>query len=276
MPPEAKVHTAFRIRLAILVGLLALTVLWALHDIYSRRARTEWERPVSVAVALVQLGPVDQAGLDALHARFSALETRFASEYHRYGGQLARPITFTVYGPVNVDRTAPADPDGSIPSLAQHAYDLWRWTHAVDEGSGLPTRDFDSRIYLVVRAPHERGRQWVEGSSELGGRVGVARVELDVSSVDLALFVVSHEFLHTLGASDKYDATGNALVPDGLVEPDRVPRYPQRYAEVMARNLVLGPGNERPPESIAELGVGIATAREINWAAQLPAPTPAR
>ena len=272
MPIEAKVRTASRIRLAILVGLLAITVLWALHDIYSRRARTEWERPVSVAVALVQLGPVDQSALDALRARFPALEARFASEYHRYGrGQLARPVTFTVYGPVNVDRSAPDDPDASIPSLAQHAYDLWRWTRAVDEGSALPARDFDSRIYLVVRAPRDRGRQWVDGSSELGGRVGVARVELDVSAVDLALFVVSHEFLHTLGASDKYDVTGRALIPDGLVEPDRIPRFPQRYAEVMARNLVLAPGDERPPESIAELGVGIATAREIGWAPQAPA-----
>jgi hypothetical protein len=199
-----------------------------------------------------------------------------ASEYHRYGGRLERPVTFTLYGPVNVDKPAPADPDSDIPSLARHAYDLWRWTHAVDEGSGLPARSFDSRIYLVMRAPREKGVQWVEGSSELGGRIGVAKVELDPSSVDLALFVASHEFLHTLGASDKYDVTGRALVPSGLVEPDRVPTYPQRFAEVMARNLVLAPGVERPPESISELGVGIATAREIGWAPKIPAPAQAR
>jgi len=256
----------------ILVGMLALTVLWAVNDIHSRRARTQWERPVSVAIALVQLGPVDQAALSSLSSRFPALEDRLAAEYHRYGGRLARPITFTLYGPVNADRPPPADPDSDIPSLARHAYDLWRWTHAIDQGSALPARSFDSRIYLVMRAPHERGLQWVEGSSELGGRVGLAKVELDISSVDLALFVTSHEFLHTLGASDKYDAKGRALVPSGLVEPDRVPRYPQRFAEVMARNLVLGPSSERPPESIAELGVGSVTAREIGWAPPSDAP----
>jgi hypothetical protein len=245
-------------------------VLWALHDIYSRRARTEWEHPVSVAVALVELGPVDHATLNTLGPRFRVLEARLASEYHRYGGHLAQPVTFTLFGPVSADRGPPADPDSDIPSLARHAYELWRWTHAIDEGSNLPTHSFDSRIYLVIRAPHDTGRQWVEGSSEAGGRVGVARVEIDESSVDLALFVVSHEFLHTLGASDKYGPTGRALIPNGLVEPDRVPRYPQRFAEVMARNLVLAPNDERPPESIAELGVGIATAREIGWALPLP------
>jgi hypothetical protein len=269
MLAKKRVRVAFRIRLAVLMGLLGITVLWALNDVHSRRARTEWERPVSVAVALVQAGPVDQASLNALRGRFFALEERLTAEYHRYGGRLQQPITFTVYGPVTVDRPAPADPDASLPSLARHAYEMWRWTHAVDEGAALSPRAFDSRIYLVARAPQDQGREWVEGSSELGGRVGLARIELDMSSVDLALFVVTHEFFHTLGASDKYDATGRALLPGGLVEPDRVPLYPQRFAEVMARNRVLAPGVERPPESVAELGVGIATAREIGWAAPL-------
>jgi hypothetical protein len=272
----AEARRAYRLRLAILVGLLGLTVLWAMHDIYSRRERTEWERPLSIAVALVQLGPVDQAALNLLNAQFHALEIRLASEYRRYGGHMARPVIFTLYGPVNIDKPAPAAPEADIPSLARHAYELWRWTHAVDEGCDLPARSFDSRIYLVMRAPREKGVQWVEGSSELGGRVGVASVELDVSSVDLALFVATHELLHTLGASDKYDPTGRALIPSGLVEPDRVPRYPQRFAEIMARNLVLAPGAERPPESLAELGVGIATAREIGWAPPLPRPAPSR
>jgi len=274
MRAERRGRTAFRIRVGILLGLLTVTVLFALHDIASRRARTQWERPVSVAVALVQLGPVDQAALGALGGRFQTLEARLAHEYHRYGGSLERPVTFTLYGPVSADRAPPADPDSDVPSLARHAYELWRWTHAIDEGSGLPTRSFDSRIYLVMRPPHDRGRQWVEGSSESGGRVGLAKVELDVSSVDLALFVATHELLHTLGATDKYDVTGRALIPSGLVEPERTPRFPQRYAEVMARNLVLAPGSERPPESIAELGVGITTAREIGWA--LPAVPPPR
>ena len=256
---------ASRLRLTVLVGLLGLTVLWALYDMHSRRARTEWERPVEVAVDLVELGKVDPRAVDALRARFPALEARLTSEYHRYGGRLARPVQFTVFGPVMVDRAPPPDPDATLSSMARHAYEQWRWTRAVDEGSRLPARSFDSRIYLLARAPHDANSNWVEGSSELGGRVGVARIDLDVTVVDLALFVVTHEFLHTLGASDKYDATGRALIPDGLVEPRRVPLYPQRYAEVMTRNLVLAPGIERPPESLSELGVGVGTAGEIGW-----------
>jgi hypothetical protein len=122
----------------------------------------------------------------------------------------------------------------------------------------------------VARTPRDVSRNWVEGSSEEGGRIGVARIDLDSSVVDLALFVVTHEFFHTLGASDKYDPAGRALIPDGLVEPKRVPLYPQRYAEVMTRNRVIAPGIERPPESLAELGVGTGTAGEIGWTSSEP------
>jgi len=260
----------FRVRIAILMSLLAATVLYAWHDVRARHERTQWQRPVNVSVALVQLGPVDQKALNALNGRFHALEARLAAEYHRYGGHLEHPVTFTLFGPVSADRGAPPDPDSDVFSLARHAYELWRWTHAIDAASKLAPGAFDSRIYLVMRAPQQQDIAWVEGSSELGGRVGVARVELDTASVDLSLFVTAHEFLHTLGASDKYDSTGHALIPDGLVEPDRVPRFPQRYVEVMARNRVVAPGVEDTPDSLDQLGVGSATAREIGWAPPTP------
>ena len=44
--------------------------------------------------------------------------------------------------------------------------------------------------------------------------------------------IVAHELCHPLGATDKYD--GVSVWPQGYVEPDREPRYPQRKAEIMA------------------------------------------
>ncbi|HET7543529.1 MAG TPA: hypothetical protein VFK05_26835 [Polyangiaceae bacterium] len=260
-----------RLRLGVLLALLVLTLLWAVYEVRSRRARNEWQRPLEVAVAFVQLGAVDAEALEALRGRFPLLEKRLGDEYHRYGGRLPKPIHFTLFGPVMVDRAPPTDPSDTLLGLAQHAYEQWRWTRAVDIGSRLPSRDFDSRIYLFLRAPQDSTRGLVEGSSELGGRVGVARIELAATTVDLGLFVVSHELFHTLGASDKYDMHGRAVIPEGLVEPERVPLYPQRYAEVMTRNLVVAAGTERPPDSLAELGVGRLTAREIGWSSsELP------
>ena len=111
----------------------------------------------------------------------------------------------------------------------------------------------------------------VEGRGEQGGRVGVVEVELDETMADLTLIVVSHELLHTIGASDKYDAHGRALVPDRLAEPDRAPLFPQRFAEIMARNRPLdGKGNEAIPDRLDDVAVGPATAREIGWLAAPP------
>jgi len=83
--------------------------------------------------------------------------------------------------------------------------------------------------------------------------------------VDFALTVVTHELFHTLGATDKYDANGRTLRPSGLVEPNRSPLFPQPLLDVMARNRPIADAAEVPPESLDELAVGPATAREIGW-----------
>jgi hypothetical protein len=258
----------YRIRLALLGSVLAVTVLYALNDTWSRRERNAWKRPLEVAIVVAELEPVGETAMRNLTMRVPVLEERLTSELHRYRSTPERAVHLSVFGPVGVDRAPPADPKGSeLLELARHTYDLWRWTHAVDQGADLSARAYDSRIYLVVRPPRNAGQKWVEGSSEQGGRVGVARVELDASMSDFALFVVSHELFHTLGASDKYGPDGRVLIPSGLAEPDRAPRFPQRAAEIMARNLPLSPDSERPPDSLAELMVGPSTAREIGWTA---------
>jgi hypothetical protein len=166
---------------------------------------------------------------------------------------------------VRVTEAPPDDPGTNLWQRAVHAYRLWSYTRAVDAAAGVPTHALDSRIYIVAAPPSSRNVAHVEGFSEKKGRVGVAQVELDVESVDLALFVAAHELLHTLGASDKYAADGSTHIPDGLPEPDLVPLFPQRRAEVMARNRVLSSTRETAPRDLSELSVGRRTAEEIGW-----------
>ena len=137
----------------------------------------------------------------------------------------------------------------------------------VDARAGIESSLYDSRIYVAMRKPRKAERTLGEGRSEQGGRVGLVELQLDAEAeaVDLALIVVAHELLHTLGATDKYDDAGRTLVPLGLAEPERVPLFPQSYAEIMGRNRMLSPTQERVPSSLAELAVGPSTAREIGW-----------
>jgi hypothetical protein len=251
------------VRVALLLALLAVVVFYALHDVMRRRERAEWKRTLDVALVFVTDGSADAAALADVRRRVPALATRLREQFQRYRPDAPAPFAFTVYGPIARGVPQPeARADGWVGAV-RHAFALWRFTRDVDTRAGVHTRGFDARLYVLVRPPSHRAL--VEGMSEHGGRVGVALTELDAASVDLALFVAAHELFHVLGASDRYAADGSTLFPDGLAEPDLVPQFPQRYAEVMARNRPLSASDEARPESLDELWVGTKTATEIGW-----------
>jgi hypothetical protein len=260
---------AFWIRLSILLFILFVVVLWAIRDTWTRRERLAWDHTLDVAVILVHVAgtdAVDPAATDSVNARAVVLATRLAEEQRRYRNGAPRPFRFDVKGPIEAATVAPAPASDSLGDLARQAWDVSRWTDDVDARAGVVAAHYDSRIYVMVKKPTSDVRSTIEGRSEQGGRRGFVEVELDASMVDLALMVIAHETLHTLGATDKYDAQGRALVPDGLADPSASPMYPQKKAEVMARNRPVAPGSETVPDTLDELGVGPATAAEIRWA----------
>ena len=261
----ARARKFFRVRVAVLLGVLTFVLLLAWRDVRSRRARNNWDHTLEVAVVVLRLAPTDEAALAALRVRTAALETRLADELRRYRPDAPKPFAFSFFGPVDVDARMPVPEGDGVLDLAKQSWASWRYLSAIDSASGVDARTFDTRIYVVVRPPTSAERQMVEGQSEQDGRVGTVEVELDVQSADFALLVVAHELFHTLGATDKYDAQGKTMVPLGFAEPDRRPLYPQRFVEIMARNRPIAANAERVPESLDELAVGPTTAREIAW-----------
>jgi hypothetical protein len=80
--------------------------------------------------------------------------------------------------------------------------------------------------------------------------------------------VILHEMLHTLGATDKYDRASNMpLFPDGYAEPERMPRLPQHFAEIMGGRIPIGTLRADQPDGLHQVVIGRQTAREINWIA---------
>lgn len=266
MEAERRKRLFFRIRVAILLFVLFVVVLYAIRDIRSRRARNAWDHTLDVAVVLLRDGRVDPAAIDALRERAPALADRLAAEMRRYRGGAPAPFRLHVLGPVDGVPPPPSAGGDGVVDMAKASADLARWLADVDPRAGVVPERYDTRIYVTVKPGDTRSRSMFEGQSEENGRVGLVAVELDTTMVDTTLFVVAHELMHTLGATDRYDAAGHTLIPAGLPEPERVPLYPQRFAEVMARNRVVAPGREEVPESIDELAVGTETAREIGWA----------
>jgi len=255
----------FKIRVAVLLAILVGVLLYAWRDVRSRRARKDWDRPLYVAVVLLEVAPLDPQAVSTLRERLGTLDEKLAEQMRRYRSSSNHPFAFAFFGPVPVERPPPQLGGEGATEAAKQSYEAWSYLSHVDAAAKLDASLFDTRIYVAARPPTNAAHEMVEGSSEQDGRIGVVTVELDASMADLTSFVIAHELLHTLGASDKYDASGHALVPDGLAEPARDPLYPQRFAEVMARNRPVAPGVEKVPATLDELAVGPATAREIAW-----------
>ena len=255
----------FFVRVGVLLLVLFGVVLWTWRDSVTRRARNDWDHTLEIAVVIVQLEEVDAEAISAVRSNVPALEDRLAEELARVRPGSPRPFHFRLYGPVKATTAPPSPESDGAWELVKQAWAQYWYLRDVDSRAGVVTSVFDSRIYLVVRKPRRAERTLAEGHSEQGGRIGIVEVELDPKSAYLPLIVAAHEMFHTLGATDKYDATGRTMIPRGLAEPDRNPLYPQRYAEIMARNRPLSPNDERVPDGFHELAVGPETAREIGW-----------
>lgn len=253
-----------RVRLALLLCALAAVAGWTVRAELRLRQRRAWEQSLSVAVVLLTPdgggdGAAWGAGLDRLAARLEA-------ERARWQGPGPIPFRLELVGPVPWQGSFPPPPSSNgLAQRARHGLEVSRLLRELDRASGIRPRDYDLRVYVLDDgAGPADAESFAEGEAELGGDValvhGSARGDLD-----LPLKAIGHELLHTVGATDKYDANGHAVEPQGLAEPDRAPAYPQRFAEWMAGEVPLSPGRGRLPASLDEVRVGPVTARGMGW-----------
>lgn len=256
----------FYARVAVLLSVLVVVVLYAAQDTWRRNRRNDWDHTLDVALVVLKQGDVDPNAIQLMRERVPALEARLESEMRRRRpGSTVRPFHIDFFGPVEVNGAPALADSGDVIEHAQQMYAQWRTFRGINQSAEVHPGAFDSVVYVTVARPTTEARKLVEGASEQGGRIATVQIELAKDMVDIALFVSAHELLHTLGATDKYDATGRTKIPEGLAEPDAVPLYPQKFAEIMARNRVIAEGKEKIPERLDELAIGPYTAREIGW-----------
>jgi hypothetical protein len=137
---------------------------------------------------------------------------------------------------------------------------FWAW-----RASGHVNEPEDIRMFvlyhdpaLTPQVPHSLGLT----KGLIGVVYAFATPEMDGEN-DV---VIAHELLHTVGASDKYlPGTDAPRFPDGYGDPNQVPLYPQRYAEIMAGRRMLSADRWQQAASLDEVLVGTATALEIRW-----------
>jgi len=249
-----------RLRVAVLLVVLAGVGAWAVRRQRALDRRRAWLRPLQVGVALVAEAPVGDEERAAWDAGLAELEAWFSEEAARHRFPLARPLRFAL-APRALAAQAPRPPDATGAWLddARAAVAFRSALEALADEAGVP-RDTDLRVVVALR---RGGRHRVEGAGEAGGSVGLVEGTAGDTALTLELVAVAHEVLHLLGAADGYDENGHARVPRGYVEPEL--GLPQRWAEVMVGELPLADGEARVPKSLDEVRIGDVTAAEVGW-----------
>lgn len=247
-------------------AILLLVLIWAAgHTWLDRIASTRWQDPLWVGIFPVNAdaSAAAQRYIDALTPHeYSDIESFFEREARRYGKELAQPVHIVLYPQC---RQVPPALERGAGMLATAWWSLqvrWFAYRAAETGGRAPPR-----IRLFVLYHDAATLQPVPDSHGLQkGLIGIVHAFALESMGGSNSVVIAHELLHTLGATDKYDLrTGAPLYPAGFADPDRQPLYPQPMAEVMAGERALSPTRSEMPQTLRDVLVGPATAREIRW-----------
>lgn len=201
---------------------------------------------------------------------FRPIEDYFEAESQRYGLNVHHPLRLS-FAP-EIHTLPPQPPHGaSVPQVI-----LWslrmRWWAWRNDSSSTPVKP-QIRLYVLFfdpaqhhSLPHSTGLQ--------RGMIGLVNAFATPLMAGSNNVVITHELLHTLGATDKYDlATNQPIYPDGYAEPQRKPTLPQEYAEIMAGRIPLSARQAEIPESLDATLIGTRTAAEIGWKSGTPPDT---
>jgi hypothetical protein len=245
--------------------LLTVLVFIAGGSYLSKVRSTSWDEPLWVT-----LYPIDadsqQATKDYIEnlsvKKFIAIERFMEHETSRYGVAINRPIRIDIG--LSVTEQPPAPPASRNPfavALWSIQFRWWAWQATKNQPGATP----DIRLFLVYHDPKIRS-QVPHSLGMQKGMLGVVHAFADRHMQKQNNVIITHEMLHTLGATDKYSFDSNQpLFPVGYVEPDNTNRYPQRYAEIMGGRIPLSANEAIMPDSLREVRIGGYTALEIRW-----------
>ena len=249
-----------RIRIAVLLLILFAV---AMDTWLTRAFSTDWQEPLYIAVY-----PINADGSRAADnyigrlapAAFDAVEDFIAREASRYGRSLKRPVRVELGLPI-AEQPPPLEATPNVLEIMLWSLRMRWWAGSVADDQERIRPD----VRIFVRYHNPDTLLPLENSVGVQkGMYGIVNAYASRRLEGRNNVVIAHEFLHTLGASDKYElGTGLPLAPHGLAEPDRQPLYPQTHAEIMGGRIALSAHEAEIPKSLRYAIIGPQTAAEI-------------
>lgn len=249
-----------KIRIAILLLILAFV---ATDTWLTRAYSTDWNESLHIGIY-----PINADGSDAAAKyisrlkpeHFTAIETFIEREAERYGRTIELPVKIELAGEVREQPPA-LNENPNLLHIMWWSLKMRLWVD--DATEGIERYEPDVRIFVRYHRPDSV----VALENSVGiekGMFGIVNAYGSRMLTQQNNVIIAHEFLHTLGATDKYElGTGQPIGPDGIAEPEQSPLYPQRYAEIMGGRVPLSEFEAVIPKSLRYVLIGPQTAKEI-------------
>lgn len=250
---------------AIRISILLLILLFVgLSTLLTQARSTDWNNSLWIKIYPINADGSAEAGKyisELKTSDFEGIESFLQRETERYAKNIVRPVRIELGNEIK-EQPPTLDKQPNAMSVMMWSLKMRWWAGSVTNAQDR----IDPDVQIFVRYHKPDMAVTLENSVGLQkGMVGIVNGYASRQHRGTNNVIIAHEFLHTLGATDKYRASdGLPTGPDGLGEPDRQPLYPQRYAEIMGGRIALTEDDAVIPKSLQYAVIGALTAREIN------------
>ena len=250
------------IRIAILLTILLVV---AGNQFLTGSRFSSWEKPlwISIYPVLADPGADIRRYAESLEPdSFREIGVFIQQQAARHGRKLENPVFIQVARPLtSLPPELPAENSGLGVALWSLKMRWWSFRNGGQDGLAPD----DIRMFVLYQKAKSNGP--LERSVGIqNGSYGVVNAVASRAMAARNRIVITHELLHILGASDKYDLyTGQPIAPDGLANPAQSPLYPQNRAEIMGGRIATSATRWRRPATLNSCVIGAKTAAEISW-----------
>ena len=248
-------------RILVLLMLLAVVALYVKDQ---KLVTQGWYKTLEIVVYPINPdnSPIVQRYIDSLSTKkFSRIDTFIQRESKKYNIVTRQPTLTRLGQTLEVIPPPPPQSSNNIFKVIFWSlkFRYWIWKNAPKEVNDK----YLIRMFVLYHEPTTLRLQHSLGLQK--GLVGIVNAYGTKSQAKQNNIVIAHEFLHTVGASDKYDALGNPVFPDGFGNASQTPLFPQKKTEIMAGRRAINKAQSKMPNSFKHIVIGEKTAQEIGW-----------